>query len=232
MKKPCANCPFLKEGGVPLRLGRIEEIHDVVAGERGGVFPCHKSVKVREEEEDSDDERDGKFNALKHPESSHCAGAIIYSLKLETPNQMTRIGMRLGAFDPDALMMHADKVHDSLHDWIQGDPIAREDQARRDASRKAAEATETGDPCSVADQGCEAPAGFLVGGRVVHGTDLAEFSCSECGEPVCGSCSELNDEDERICNRCLEWIEEDDARRAAQVEESARRNAKRKPRKL
>ena len=203
LQKPCGNCPFLKKGGVHLRLGRIREIHRVVTGtdpRGGGTFPCHKTVDHDQDSEDDDEEFEDehkKWAAPSHPNASHCAGAIIYSLKLEMPNQMTRIAMRLGSFDADRMMKHSKKVHDSLDGWISADPIA------------SSELHEQGDdeyvePCSVSDHGCEAPAGWLVNGSVEHGTESAEYECAECGSPVCGACSEDIGDGARRCNDCSE----------------------------
>lgn len=166
LTKPCSNCPFLKKGGVPLRLERIREIHRLVTGTSPlgeGVFPCHKTV-TREH---------------------------------ESPNQMTRIALRLGSFDPDKLMKHGSKVHDSLDAWIDADPIASKE-------RKTRETEPIGDPCAVSNRGCEAPAGWISNGRVIEGTDAADYSCFECGQPVCGSCSQERDDGERICDDCSE----------------------------
>lgn len=195
LTKPCSNCPFLKKGGVPLRLERIREIHRLVTGSSPlgeGVFPCHKTV-TREHEDDED----ASFEPLHDPKASYCAGAIIYSLKLESPNQMTRIALRLGSFDPDKLMKHESKVHDSLDAWIDADPIASKE-------RKTRETEPIGDPCAVSNRGCEAPAGWISNGRVIEGTDAADYSCFECGQPVCGSCSQERDDGERICDDCSE----------------------------
>jgi len=48
----------------------------------------------------------------------------------------------------------------------------------------------TGEPCSVANQGCDAPAGWGGSGGLRHNDEAsAEHWCQSCGDPVCESCS-------------------------------------------
>ncbi len=65
---------------------------------------------------------------------------------------------------------------------------------------------ETGECCEVCDQDCLAPAGYAVGGGVIHGTEYVDTTCSACGSFVCENCSKTVD-GEIICNDC---VEEDD----------------------
>lgn len=69
--------------------------------------------------------------------------------------------------------------------------------------------SEEGEYCSVCDEGCEAPAGHLYGGVIVDGTEFADFTCCECWEPVCGSCSESQG-GERVCDSCIDREREED----------------------
>ena len=88
LKKPCKDCPFIC-GGVmneSLAEGRIEEIQTSLL--RGQSFPCHKTV---------DYEGEGK------KKEQHCAGAMIWLYKHDSPNQMMRIAERLGMLSPDKL---------------------------------------------------------------------------------------------------------------------------------
>jgi hypothetical protein len=81
LKKPCNDCPFIKDGhmGASLAEGRIEEIQDGLL--RDQSFPCHKTVDYE--------------NGTKHKEQ-HCVGAMIYLYKKGRPNQMMRIAERCG----------------------------------------------------------------------------------------------------------------------------------------
>lgn len=67
----------------------------------------------------------------------------------------------------------------------------------------------TGQPCSVVEKSCTAPAGF--GTRQGYGEYKyakgtgAEYVCHVCGEPVCGGCSydsALGDKVVRVCFYC------------------------------
>ena len=42
LKKPCANCPFLKEGAIPLSRGRLEGIISTLIEDDQSTFQCHK----------------------------------------------------------------------------------------------------------------------------------------------------------------------------------------------
>lgn len=60
----------------------------------------------------------------------------------------------------------------------------------------------TGEPCSVVDMRCTAPAGWRAGnGYAVNHEANAEFECSECGQPVCGACSGVQN-GRRVCDDC------------------------------
>jgi hypothetical protein len=72
--KPCANCPFRRNGnGVKLHPARIEEIHEAVA--KGFAFLCHKTVKYRDDE----DEEQIVDLRERDPSEQHCAGAAAYA---------------------------------------------------------------------------------------------------------------------------------------------------------
>jgi hypothetical protein len=58
MKRPCANCPWRKEGAIELRPGRLGEIVDGLMKDDRSTFWCHKTL-------DSGDE-------------SACMGALAY----------------------------------------------------------------------------------------------------------------------------------------------------------
>lgn len=84
LKKPCQNCPFLKEGpAVRLHPARVKEVwrstmHD------GPSFSCHKTV-------DHDNPRSSS--------ESECVGAMMSGIKSgKGPNQLARICLRLGRF--------------------------------------------------------------------------------------------------------------------------------------
>lgn len=81
LKQPCKDCPFI-DGGIMQRSladGRLDEIKENLLNDKS--FPCHKTV-------DYENGDRGK--------EKHCAGAMIYLYKNDRPNQLMRIGERLG----------------------------------------------------------------------------------------------------------------------------------------
>lgn len=62
-----------------------------------GPFPCHQTADADNEE--------SKFRAT--DKSVHCAGALIFNEKRDTPNQMMRICERLGFYNRSKLDMTA-----------------------------------------------------------------------------------------------------------------------------
>lgn len=102
LKRPCANCPFRREGGIPLRPGRIREIAGMMLDSQGGSFPCHRTVDQDDREESSE---------------QHCAGALAFAHKQYVMPQLARIMMRLGAFNPDKLES-LDEVWNDINEWL------------------------------------------------------------------------------------------------------------------
>jgi hypothetical protein len=85
---PCSDCPFLVGTEHAFTNQRLRDF-------ASGPFPCHKTADVQ----------DGSFTATK--KSVHCAGALIYQEKRNTPSQMTRIAERLGMYDRTHLNMES-----------------------------------------------------------------------------------------------------------------------------
>lgn len=110
LRSPCADCPFLREGGIRLRRARIDEICGYVLGRQGGAFPCHKTTI-------SDEGPDGECVRVGIPSSQHCAGALIFAEKHGTATQLTRIMERLGAYDASKLVGH-ERVFDSVEEML------------------------------------------------------------------------------------------------------------------
>jgi hypothetical protein len=85
---PCPDCPFLTGTEHAYTDKRLADF-------ASGVFPCHKTAKLK----------DSKFQATE--ESQHCAGALIYNEKRKQSHQMMRIAERLGLYDYSKLNMEA-----------------------------------------------------------------------------------------------------------------------------
>lgn len=97
MHAPCANCPFLKKGGVRLTMARVEEIAGGVLMSQGRTFQCHKTLRKKEQ---------------------HCGGALIFAEKNGNATQMMRIAERLGLYKPDQLKGR-ELVFDTMADMMK-----------------------------------------------------------------------------------------------------------------
>lgn len=179
MGKPCAHCPFRTDIQGYLRRERVIEIAESLF--QGASFPCHETTEAW------DDDDDGERHAT--DDSQQCAGAEIFLAKQGMSTQLGRIAERLGM--KVAKLDKKSPVCSSVSEMIRvhvGDD------------------EEEGETCCVCDHGCEAPAGYFVGGGVLPGEGSAEFCCYGCGEPVCGACSNpiKGQRGERLCNNCAE----------------------------
>lgn len=86
LKAPCANCPFLKAGGIELNAGRLEGIKAHLLRDDFASFYCHKTTHLTGEEEDGDGE-----GYRPSGREAHCAGAAAFLLSRGRSN----IAMRL-----------------------------------------------------------------------------------------------------------------------------------------
>lgn len=113
MKKPCHNCPFLKEGGIRLHRGRARQIAKNSLSDKGKTFTCHLTTVDLDDEEGS---------TVDGPNAAHCAGALIFSEKNRVQTQMMRIAGRLGMYAPESLMANKEavgSVFDSLAEMVK-----------------------------------------------------------------------------------------------------------------
>lgn len=97
IKKPCADCPFIKGGHMleSLSDGRMEDILTDVFY-KDGFFSCHKTVDYTSD-----------ISKLT-PKSNFCAGALLALDKanLTNANLNTRLGRMLKVYDPKNLEGH------------------------------------------------------------------------------------------------------------------------------
>jgi hypothetical protein len=93
MTTPCAACPFLKKHKHTYTMRRLVEF-------ASGEFHCHKTGTTG-------DDGDGGENFVATRDSLHCAGALIFLEKRDSPHQMMRISERLGLYDRSKLDMTA-----------------------------------------------------------------------------------------------------------------------------
>ena len=103
MTAPCVNCPFRREGFIPLRVERVREIAEGMLCTQGTSFACHKTTG-------HDDDGDTTIE----PDSQHCGGALIFAEKNGNATQMMRICERLGLYDARKLVPNYDLVFDDV----------------------------------------------------------------------------------------------------------------------
>jgi len=106
LRRPCPNCPFLKQGAIELAPGRLDGIVETLVSDDHSTFHCHKTVHNGRTGGEWDDE--GNYAASGN--ESMCAGAMIYLEKLGRPTVGMRVGHVLGLYSPGDLAPHFDAV--------------------------------------------------------------------------------------------------------------------------
>jgi hypothetical protein len=171
LRPPCHHCPFrarYQGENDYLRPGRRLEIVRSVM--EGASFPCHETVT-------HDD--DGHYE---HSAGEvDCVGLDIVMAREGLTGQMVRIRERIGMLDPERLLKRSKRVKLWTWDEIQDDGDEPPD--------------ENMDICVVSAPGCEAPAGWLIGGSVVNGTEFTDNVCDDCGDHVCENCMTSDEHD-------------------------------------
>lgn len=105
LKRPCKHCPFREDIEPYLPEWRAEEIANSLRS--GATFPCHKTTAHDEDSGEAHETRNSQF----------CAGALIVLELGEEPNQMMRIGERLGLYDHKKLDMES-PVYSDLNEFV------------------------------------------------------------------------------------------------------------------
>lgn len=147
----------------------------------GNSFPCHKTTVD-----------DGEGDLVATSNSQQCAGAEIWLAHQGLSTKWRGVAAALGA-NVSVLDMDA--------------PVAR---SLADLKRVHGFDLMEVETCSTVGPNCSAPAGYLMGGGSVPGEDAAEFTCFQCGEPVCGECSAVGEYDSYgVQRRCLDCREEE-----------------------
>lgn len=91
LKKPCANCPFLKENGIPLEEGRLDGIKDELTSDDQTPFFCHKTTYDTGGGYDGENE-----NYSPSGKESYCMGAMAYLYAKKSMNVPMRLGLTMG----------------------------------------------------------------------------------------------------------------------------------------
>jgi hypothetical protein len=108
LRRPCANCPFLKEGAIDLAPGRLAGIIRNLVVDDHSTFYCHKTVhggRARGQHLES-----GEYVAS--GDESMCAGAMIYLEKIGRPTVGMRLGSIVGIYSRDCLKAHFARIID------------------------------------------------------------------------------------------------------------------------
>jgi hypothetical protein len=95
LKRPCANCPFLKQGAIELAPGRLDGIIAGLIEDDHSTFQCHKTVHSARSGEWDDE---GTYTPSGH--ESMCAGAAAYLMKHKRPTVATRVAFAMGVASP------------------------------------------------------------------------------------------------------------------------------------
>lgn len=106
LKRPCAECPFRTDKN-HLSAERAAEIASGLL-EGDASFSCHKTLDYE------GDDGEGVHTS----ETEHCAGAAIFLMHQDMPNQIMRIAYRMRWASPDDLDMDA-PVHRDRASFIR-----------------------------------------------------------------------------------------------------------------
>ncbi|MNY85798.1 hypothetical protein D3C78_19980 [compost metagenome] len=98
VKKPCADCPFLKDSTMnkSLHPERLSEITEELLKDDHNSFSCHKTVNY--------DDTSDKTN------EQQCFGSMVYLQKIGRPNVAMRLAYMTKHLDYDTVKQYADKI--------------------------------------------------------------------------------------------------------------------------
>lgn len=116
---PCADCPFLREGGIRVHPTRARDFaQGQLNGHPAGSFPCHRTTI---ETVDAEGEETPGWG----PQTQYCGGAMAFAAKQESYNQVLQIAMRVGWWHPGQITPETrERVFDSVF-AMMGAPTQR-----------------------------------------------------------------------------------------------------------
>lgn len=200
LKGPCSNCPFRSDQPFYLHDDRVAEIGQSLRD--GATFYCHKTLDYGDGPDTDECEADDDGNSGSVTSRARaCAGALATMEKEGRPNQIMRIGQRLGFYDPAHLDADA-PVHSSLAEWAAA--RRADNAAAAGPHRPAADAQY----CEVVhDQDCLNPAAYSGPYGIEESLrgPATTTECSQCANVVCRACASNPEAGAAwICKRCDE----------------------------
>lgn len=103
LKRPCANCPFRREGAIELMPGRLNSIIEGLRKNDHDVFLCHKTVY-----------RKRRTMRRDRVQPSACAGALAYMYREGRLPVPARLAIHYGWLSPDDLKSNLADIIDPL----------------------------------------------------------------------------------------------------------------------
>ncbi|EGT5675343.1 hypothetical protein AGJ34_20450 [Cronobacter dublinensis subsp. dublinensis] len=96
MRQPCKNCPFLKEHGIELVEGRLDNIKQDLLNDDQRPFFCHKTTY---ETGGHTDVETGNYKPS--GQESYCMGAMAFLYARHRVNVPMRLGLAMGLLDQE-----------------------------------------------------------------------------------------------------------------------------------
>lgn len=103
LKKPCRDCPFLKEGAIHLSPGRLEGIIQGLLDNDHQVFFCHATAYG---------DWTGEDGYLHTGEEAYCLGSMVYLDKCGRPHVPMRLGLSFGLLEIATLERNGARIID------------------------------------------------------------------------------------------------------------------------
>lgn len=101
LKRPCAQCPYTR-GDTAVRLpeSRTASLISYALEEPGSTFPCHKTVRNEDVEE------------------QFCAGLLLFAEKQQVETHMLRMAKVMRLYNPEDMSGH-ENVFDSAEEMME-----------------------------------------------------------------------------------------------------------------
>lgn len=94
MKRPCKDCPFLKNNPIPLEEGRLDGIKSTLIENDNIPFFCHKTTYTTGA---TFDDETGRYQTS--GQESYCMGSMAFLHAKQRVNVPMRLGLSMGLCD-------------------------------------------------------------------------------------------------------------------------------------